>query len=129
MDDGLLSDDRAWEQVWDQTLSHVERHAIAMAVVRRRLPRTPLEGRVALELARRWSRQAVTLGIVYAVWSLFWGAIAWDSIQRYGAGAGRVAIGCCAVGLAAITCCVLFRQRMRSFRAAHRGAPAKMPIP
>jgi hypothetical protein len=116
MSDSFVWDDRTWEQVWERTLDHVERHHIAMSVLRRRLPDTPLERRVARELAQRWARHAVFLAVVYGLWTLFWAAIGWDMTGRYGAATARLPMVCAGIGGAAVTVCLAFCRSMAALR-------------
>ncbi len=113
MTDEFTWDDRLWDQVWKRTLSHVERHSIAMAVLRRRLPTDAFQERIARELANRWSRHAVTLGSVYLLWTLFWGAIGWSEFRVNGAQHIGLPAGCAVVGVIAVAACGLFRRAMR----------------
>ena len=114
-------DDVLWDRVWERTLDQVERHDIAVAVLRRRLPRRPAEARIALELARRWRRTAASLSVMYGLWSLFWGGIGWTSAATGGV-ATQVPLWCAGVGIAAIAGCLLFHRRLRRFVA--QGPPA-----
>ncbi|MPZ71674.1 MAG: hypothetical protein GEU74_00335 [Nitriliruptorales bacterium] len=107
-------DDLLWYQVWERNLSQLERHAIAMAVLRGRVPADPFEGRVALELARRWRRHAVSLSLLYLLWSLFWSVIGWDAVHRYGGEALGLPLACTILGAAAVAACLLFRRRLRA---------------
>ncbi len=106
----LVWDDRLWDEVWERQLGHVQRHTIAMEVFwRRRLPGDDLfSARVGAELARRWRRSARNFAIGYALWTLFWGALAYHMfvaeraaepnptlIAPVMAGLGLVAIGVC----------------------------------
>lgn len=117
MGDSFVWDDHTWDQIWERTLNQAERHHIAMSVLRRRLPSTPLEQRVARELARRWGRRAVTLSVVYALWTLFWGGIGWTGVRLHGAAEAAVAIGCTAVGALAVIACLGFRHSMGRLQA------------
>lgn len=112
MSTGITWDDKTWDEVWERLLDQFERHNIAMAVLRGRLPSTTFERGIALELARRWRRHAVTLAVVYSVWTAFWSAIGWDAVQRYGTSAAGVPLWCAAIGVAAIAACGIFRRRM-----------------
>lgn len=109
-------DNRLWEQVWDHNLSQIERYNAAMAVVRHRPPGTPFEDVVARELAHRWGRRALTLAAVYAVWTVFWGALAvlpWpEDVER-----SALPLGCALVGLMAIVACVVARRRFHTYLA------------
>jgi len=115
--EGLLRDDRVWERVWDRMLGPVERHSIAVAVWRGRLPRERFEARVAVELARRWRSQAVGLAIVWALWSAFWGAIAMTDWRGDAALSSWYSPGCALLGLTAIGVCLAVRRRLR--RVSH----------
>lgn len=110
----LVWDDVLWERVWERTLDPVERHDIAVATWRRRTPSDPLAARVAPELTRRWRRHSLSLATLYALWTLFWGAIAWDDWSRDGVIGIPLAVSAAGLGLAAVTCCVIARQHLRT---------------
>lgn len=118
MTDGFIWDDRTWDRVWERVLNPVERHDIAMAVLRRRLPVTAFERRIAVELARRWRRHALALALLYLLWTVFWGAVGWDTLRLYGGEPARVPLGCAVVGMAAIVACVAFRARLKPLLVA-----------
>lgn len=107
-------DDELWELVWERTLGHVERHSIAKAVWRQQVPDDPLHSRVACELARRWRAQARNLAIVYALWTLFWGAIGLDDLADTGMVRHPLALACAAVGLLAVVLVMAARRRLRA---------------
>jgi hypothetical protein len=69
-------DDETWEELWERTLGHVDRHRFAVSVMRREVPDDPLGRRVVPELARRWRRTARNHLIGHVLWVLFWGSIA-----------------------------------------------------
>ena len=108
-------DDRLWDHVWDQTLSQPERHAIAVAVWRRRLPAGAFEARVGAELSRRWRRQARNLAVLYALWTLFWGALAVSDLRADGSIDPLLPALCALVGCAAVGACLFVRSRFRDF--------------
>jgi hypothetical protein len=116
MGDSFLLDDRTWQRLWDQILSPVERHHIAMSVLRRRLSSDPLEARVSLELARRWGRKCRFLAIVYLIWTVFWGAVGWADPPL------AMPMGAAAFGVVAITCCLAFRRYVLVFLERNRMA-------
>lgn len=99
--------------MWERTLSQVERHSIAMDVLRRRVPLQPLEARIAVELAQRWRRTARNLAVLYAVWSLFWGMLAWHDWTADAAFEALLTPTCAALGLVAVACCAAFRRYVR----------------
>jgi hypothetical protein len=69
--------DDLWDEVWDRTLSSVERNRIARAALARELPHDALERRLVPELARRWRRSARNHAIAHLAlltfWALLWG--------------------------------------------------------
>ncbi len=115
MGEGFTWDDETWERVWEQILTPVERHHIAMSVLRRRFPQDAMEARVALELARRWARRAVSLSLAYLLWVVFWGSIGWTDPPV------DMALGCAAFGVVAIVACLWFRRRLVDYLRVNRG--------
>lgn len=115
--DELITDDETWRLVWERTLSHAERHEIAMSVLRRRPPADPFERRLAAALAHRWRRHAAVLTVPYLLWSLFWGAIGWHSVALHGLPTAALPVVCTVVGVASIAACVAFWRRMRLLTA------------
>ena len=115
----MTFDDRLWDHVWERNLSAVERHGIAMAVWRRRRPDGIFEAMVACELARRWRRHALTLMIVYALWTTFWGSIAVHDFRPDAALSSTLTVWCATVGLLAIGCCVAARRHLASYIRVH----------
>ncbi|MEE8600640.1 hypothetical protein [Euzebya tangerina] len=99
-----------WEHVWEQNLTHVERHTIAMAVWRLQPPASTFEFLVAHELAHRWRRHAVFLVGLYGMWTLFWGAIA--SGPAPDGTSSPVAMWCAVVGVVAIAACLVVRAHI-----------------
>jgi len=112
-------DDDLWHEVWERNLDMVERHSIAVAVWRRRLPDGRFEAVVALELARRWRRHTVFLALVYALWTWFWGMIAVHDLRLDAAFGSLVTPGCSAAGVLAITCCMVVRHRLGRYLQAN----------
>lgn len=100
--------------VWERNLTHVERHNIAMTVWHRRHPDTHFDLLVALELARRWRRHVRFLIVLYGLWTLFWGSIAFHA-ARVDAPASPLPVACATLGLMAITACVVVRRRLRVY--------------
>ncbi|HVM20613.1 MAG TPA: hypothetical protein VM307_11695 [Egibacteraceae bacterium] len=121
----LSWDDSLWDQIWERTLSQVERHTIAATVLRGRAAATVFEWRIAQELARRWARGALVKGAVYLLWTLFWGAIAVHTIGLRGPAAAALPLTCAAVGAIAVLACLGFRARMAATRAAYQAAPPR----
>lgn len=115
MREEFVWDDRMWDLVWERTLDQVDRHAIAMVVLRRTTPDGALQWRVAAELAKRWARHCVTLAVVYAMWTLFWASIAWHDV-RLAHRVNTVAVGCTIAGVLAVGACLAFRRRTARFR-------------
>jgi hypothetical protein len=102
-----------WDRVWERMLGPVERHSVAVAVWRRRLPEEPFEAVVAVELARRWRMQAVKLALVYGLWTLFWGALAWSDWRADDSIEIALCPACTVVGLVAVTACFAVRRYLR----------------
>jgi hypothetical protein len=119
--DGWSWDDRTWDEVWERVLDRAERHAIAMAVLRRRLPGGAMEDRIAVELSRRWVRKALSLAVLYLTWTLFWGALAPRVDDP------PVPAWCAAVGVLAVGACIWSAIAFRRFFLAHRGGPFGHP--
>jgi hypothetical protein len=108
-------DDRLWEEVWNQQLTHVQRHEISIDVLwRQRLPDDLFFARVATELARRWRRRARNYAVVYGFWTLFWGAIAWQMfvVEHPETRPTLVAPAMALCGIAAIGVCIAIRRRL-----------------
>jgi len=112
---GFVWDDRLWQEVWDRHLSAVERHALAMDVLRRRWPPDPFERSVVAELARQWRRTARVLAVAWSVWVLFWGGIAVSDPAL------ALAWAMASVGLLVDAAVRVFLRRLRSHAA---GPPA-----
>lgn len=64
--------DRTWDQVWERTLGRVDRHRLAMALLRREQPDDRLALRVLPELARRWRRTALVYVFGWGLFTTFW---------------------------------------------------------
>jgi hypothetical protein len=105
-------DESTWELVWEQLLGPLERHGIAMSLLRRRPITEAFEARVARELARRWRRRAISLGITYSIWTLFWGALARASTAAPGAPGRLLPHVMAGIGLLAVAVCAAFRARL-----------------
>lgn len=105
-------DDELWQLVWERNLDPVERHSIAVAVWRRRLPAGVFEAGVALELARRWRRRAVGLALLYALWTGFWGGIAWSALHDARPANHPLPYWAVAVGALLIAACFAVRRRL-----------------
>lgn len=104
-------DDRLWAEVWDRHLSPVERHALAMDVLRRRWPPDPFERSVVSELARQWRRNARGLAVAWGVWVLFWGNLAVNAPLTTGPRALPWTMAW--VGLVVVAGSLAFRRRLR----------------
>lgn len=109
----LVWDDELWDRVWERTLGPVERHSIAMHVVRRRLPEDLFESRICAELARRWRRTSRNLALLYATWTLFWGMLAVHDAVSDGGLQSLLTPANTVVGLLAIGACLAFRAYVR----------------
>lgn len=116
MAEEILRDDATWDRLWERLLSPLERHDIAMDVLRRRLPTEAFERRIARELVRRWRRHALVLALGYSLWTLFWGALAWHLVGR-GSRVAGLPLACAAVGALAVAACLVFRRWVSSIRA------------
>lgn len=124
-EDDALADDRIWDRVWERMLGPVERHGIAVAVWRRRIPTDLFDARVAGELARRWRRRALNLAVVYALWTLFWGAIALSDWRTDGDWESSLSPVLTWLGLLAVACCFGVRRRLAAY--ARRAFPLVVP--
>jgi hypothetical protein len=120
-------DESTWELVWEQLHGPLERHGIAMSLLRRRPVTEAFEARVTRELARRWRRRAVSLGLLYSLWTLFWGALARASTAAPGAPGRLVPHVMASIGLLAVAICLAFRARLRSARPSPRRRAASPP--
>lgn len=107
-------DDRLWREVWERNLDAVERHHLAMDVLRRRVPGGLFEARVATELARQWRRHARNLGIGYLLWSVFWGLITYHTVTARQEFHG-LPVAMLAIGLIAIGAVVAFRRYLAGY--------------
>lgn len=110
-----MFDDRLWYDVWERNLTTVERHAIAVAVWRRRAPGDRFEAIVARELARRWRRHTVYLCVLYGLWTLFWGALAVHDLHVGARVGSPLPPWCAAVGVVAIVACVAARGHIGGY--------------
>lgn len=116
--------DEAWLATWEGALTGVERHALAVAVVRDRPLVERFEWLVARELVRRWRRRALGLLVPYGLWTLFWGALFVRDLRLDTHLDHGLPVTLTGVGLAAMLACVgahhvlgqRFRGRQR-FRA------------
>lgn len=115
-------DDELWDHVWERNLTHVERHTIAMALLRRQPPDTTFDRLIAAELARRWRRHALWLVLLYGLWSLFWGAIALTAPPP-DADPTMLPAWCVVVGLAMITACVGARRHLTGYLRTYGAVP------
>lgn len=106
-------DDELWDQVWERTLDPLERRNIALHLWRQQTPDDLFEARIAAELAKRWRRRAVVLATVYALWTLFWGGIAWNDWRADHAFMSLLPVVCTAVGVFAVLSCFGARARFR----------------
>ncbi|HEX6255461.1 MAG TPA: hypothetical protein VFZ70_06580 [Euzebyales bacterium] len=111
--------DRLWDHVWERNLNAVERHAIAMAVWRRRQPDDAFEAMVALELARRWRRHARYLVVLYGTWTWFWGALAVHDFRPDAVLNSQLSTWLAVVGIVVIGACLAVRRRLAVYLRAH----------
>lgn len=112
-------DDRLWNHVWERNLNPVERHAIAMAVWRRRQPGDKFEAMVAFELARRWRAHSRFLATIYALWTLFWGTMAVRDFRLDAAFESLVTPVFAMIGVLAIVACIAVRRRLANWLRAN----------
>lgn len=61
-----------WQDLWDRTLGHVERHRMVVLLWRRGEPDDALARRVLPELARRWRGQALVHALAWGLFVAFW---------------------------------------------------------
>lgn len=115
----MTFDDRLWNHVWERNLSPVERHAIAVAVWRRRSPDGRFEALVACELARRWRRHVLVLATAYALWTVFWGSITLHDLRLNDGFSSLVTPACTLVGVAAIATCLVVRRYLARYLAVY----------
>lgn len=64
--------DRMWEDVWERTIGQVDRHRLAMALLRREQPQDRLALRLLPELARRWRRACALYASGWGIFATFW---------------------------------------------------------
>lgn len=64
--------DEMWDEMWERTLSQVQRHRLAVAVLRLEIPPDVLGRRIVPELARRWRRSCVAYAVGYGLFATFW---------------------------------------------------------
>lgn len=127
-DDLTRFDDELWDHVWERNLSHVERHTLAMSLLRRTPPDTAFDRLVAAELARRWRRHALWLVALYGLWSLFWGGIALTPPPT-GVEASTLPLWCAAIGVVAIAVCVGARRHLTGYLRVHGAVPVGLVGP
>lgn len=108
-------DDVLWDDVWERVLGPVERHTIGLDVCRARLSDDRFEAQVGIELARRWRRRARNLATVYSCWVVFWSLIAWNDLQLRGSFTSYLSPVNAAVGLVAVSLCLLARRRLARY--------------
>lgn len=115
----MVFDDRLWDHVWERNLNSVERHAIAMAVWRRRRPDNRFEAIVACELARRWRRHARFLIVLYGLWTWFWGAIAVHDFRPDAVLNSQLSFYLASIGVLVIVSCLAVRRRLAAYLRTH----------
>ena len=112
-------DDELWDLLWERQLNAVERHSIAMDVLRgREVQGDPLEQEIGRELANRWRQRARNLALLYGFWTLFWGLLAVDR-WRDPDPDPLVSLVAAMIGLVAIGACFVFRWYMRTYLREH----------
>lgn len=112
-------DDRLWDNVWERNLNAVERHAIAVAVWRRRRPDDRFEAMVACELARRWRRHARYLVVMYGLWTTFWGSLAMHDLRPDAILNSLLSLWCAVIGVLVIASCLAVRRRLAGYLRSH----------
>lgn len=124
---GLRMDDRLWLELWERNLGQVERRNVALAVWRRIPPGDPFAAIVGWELAHRWRTRARNLAVVYALWAVFWGALAWAG-TRTDDGVVAMPLVMATGGLVALALCVAVRRRMRPVILGRTGFAPAAPL-
>ncbi len=122
-------DDRLWDDVWERTLGHVERHHIARSVWSRAEPSDTFVAILGFELAHRWRARARNLAVVYGLWCLFWGAIAAVATGDPGGDVGLLPVVLTLVGVVAIGACCAVRARLRPVVDGRTGFAPPEPLP
>ena len=105
-------DDEMWEELWERTLSQVERHRLAVAVLRREVPGDALARRVVPELARQWRRRCVTLAIVWGLFAGFWVMTGVSEIRVRGESLTALPWWMATIGAAVVVSSLLFRHHV-----------------
>ena len=122
-------DDRLWFDVWERNIGHVERHNIARAVWRRAEPDDRWVSIIGFELAHRWRDRARNLAVVYAMWCLFWGALAFAGLGGSDPDVATVPLAMTLAGVFAIAGCIAMRVRMRPIVEGRTGFAPPPPLP
>lgn len=116
--------DEAWLATWEGALTGVERHALAVAVVRDRPPVERFDWLIARELIRRWRRRALGLLIPYGLWTLFWGSLLVRDLRLDRRLDHGLPVALTAVGITAMLACLVahrvLAQRFRPRRSPRR---------
>ena len=105
-------DDRDWEELWERTLGHIERHRLAMALLRREVPEDVLGRRVVPELARRWRLTAMLHIIGHTLHGTFWLLISL-ALSPLDGTSWQLANGMTLMSLSVIAFCIAFRRYLR----------------
>lgn len=106
-------DDSLWDEVWERSMGHIERHNVALSVFRHEPPEDPFAMRIGFELAHRWRARARNLGVVYGLWTIFWAVMAYAGSDRVRPPGPGVPIGLATVGVVAVILCLAFHYWMR----------------
>ena len=104
--------DREWEELWERTLGQIERHRLAMSLLRREGPDDVLGRRVVPELARRWRLTALFHIVGHALHAMFWWLISLGFSPLDGT-SWQLANGMTLMSLAVIAFCIGFRRYLR----------------
>ncbi len=109
-------DDREWEELWERTLGQIERHRLAMSLLRREVPDDILGRRVVPELARRWRLSAMLHIIGHTLHATFWFLISL-SLSPLSGTSWQLANGMTLMSLAVIAFCIGFRRYLHPVAA------------
>lgn len=107
-------DDEQWEEVWERGLGQVERHALAVDLLRGRTGGHDLfRQRIIAELARRWRRQARNLMVLWGLWCLFWGRMLVEDVRLHHEVTSASVLSMLVVGAVVLGGCMALRDRVR----------------
>ncbi len=104
--------DREWEELWERTLGQIDRHRLAMSLLRREVPDDVLGRRVVPELARRWRWTALLHIVGHTLHAMFWWMISLD-LSPLSSPSWQLANAMTLMSLSVIVFCVAFRRYLR----------------